>query len=664
MRVGPKNPPSDAAVVRDIVVQSPSHDPEESVPSAPSPVIPVSTPGTPRSAADLERGVTERIAPFRRWPMDQDGMSRLLTFILSRGAIETEAWSGAGAALDALPPTSRTVLQQRLRTTRETTSITRATVEGDHPLAEDQLRDLLLVYGGTELGPDARRRIEALLGHVQLVGPHAERDKRRAAEFVLRVEKRRLGAIPIEASTVDKVARIFRLGGMRAEGKAALFELLEKESLTGAARVALDALRSEDAAGTHAPWTFFVHIDGHGTLESNALQDVLEMERIGSIAGEIHVLALVSSPAAHESEWRSGIRLLHVCRGDGAGGAFRSQECAVDPGSALAAYLRDPGANVDMSDPRLLHAALAYVRQEFPCDHMLVNLWGHGRHVGSRESGEGQIIHPNAWSEALGGIGVDVLACDACGMSDYESALAAERAGVKYYLASQDPVPAEGWRYDTVLSRASQAIRSKEGLSPEKFSDVVGEHFIELGDGYPAFTSVRLDTLSEVGAKLSAFAETMVEAGGLTQNPALRDCWDASILPGAQAVDVGDLAFRVGRRFAGPLRQAAIALLSALDASCRLREPIEPGRAEVESAYLFERSGPGERNLIAMYPIREPGLKTGLSIYAPSASMFEGYLDRSPPWAKGAWIALLRTLDEPTDAHREIPPWALPGRRS
>jgi hypothetical protein len=576
----------------------------------------------------------------RRDPIDQfvedlrdgwvmpDRMSKVLNLILSHGAIEHDRWNGAGSLMKKLPPPPRTVFDHRLKRPE----VPFALIEDGYPLTENQLRQLMTVYGKCEHRPEARRRLEAVLARIKL-GKTAESDKRRYAEMVLQSEKQRLRLTAIDESTVDKLARIFRMGGLTAESKRSFLELLSKQSISGAAKLIADKLKAEAVVGEHAAWTFFVHINAHGSLGVEALLDLEEMELIGSIPGKINVVALVSSDdVGRTEETRAGIRLLHLCKGPGRGLQLVSNECAIDPHSPLAKYLNHPDASADMRDPLLLRAAIEHVKKEFPSDHLLVNLWGHEANAARDSSAparEGGILPQDKWKTAFEGLGVDVLACDACCMGTFESALAAERAGIGHYLGSQFIVDGEGWRYDTVLSRAEERIDGENNLSPREFSRLITDHFVELRGSYVNFSAVKLETFRAVKNKLDNLAKIMVEAGGLTENCELGTCWNEALRPRPDFVDIGDLALQIARRSKGQLREAALELLFALDGAC------------------YQRRNPDE-------PEEELKRTTGLSVYAPREEISPHYQKKDAAWCNGPWMALLATLRAPQLSARAI----------
>lgn len=560
------------------------------------------------------------VEDFRDGWVMPDRMSKILNLIFSHGAIDSERWENVGPLVKKLPPPPRTVFAHRLKRAE----VPFARIEDGHPLTETQVRQLMTVYGKCDQHPDARRRIETVIARIKL-GKTAESDKRRYAELVLQGEKQRLRTTVVDESTVDKLSRVFRMGGMTEESKRSFVDLLSKQSISGAAKLIANKVKAEAVIGEHAAWTFFVHLNAHGSLGGQAVVDLEEMEVIGSIPGKINVVALVSSDdVGHTENTRGGIRLLHICRGTGRRFELISNECAIDPSSPLAKYLNDPEADPDMHDPLLLRAALEHVKTEFPSDHLFVNLWGHGANA-ARESPasarRGGILPPEQWKAAFDGAGVDVLACDACYMGTFEGALAAEHAGVGHYLGSQFMVDGDGWRYDTVLSRAEDRIDLETGLSPREFSRMITDHFVELRGHHVNFSAVKLETFRAVKNKLDSLAKIMIEAGGLSGNAELQTCWNEAFRPIPEFADIGDLALQIARRLKGPLREAALELLFALDGAC------------------YQRRNPNE-------PHEEVQRTTGLSVYAPLEQVSPHYQKEEAAWSRGPWPALLATLSE------------------
>lgn len=559
------------------------------------------------------------VCKYRKQIVPLPAFTQFLNQILSRGKDVSEQPKSPAVLLRSAAPHPRTVLQHRIQPD--------AAPEGALQLAEqaigaDQLDALIRIYGGCQLEEGARKRLESIFEEVQFTR-HADKLKLGFARSLLEVEKVRLENCPFDEHTVDELLRIFRMGGMTETGKADFFKLVETYSFTGSAEAHAELHRDDGLPRTHAPWTFFVRINGRGSLARFMTEDLLEMEKVGSVAGKIHVVALVTSNDEGGSESRSGFRLLHITRGATGKMEISSSATAIGADSPLAVHARRGHANV--YDPVFLRAAIEHVKKEFPSDHLLVNLWGHGAEVDTvaeADDYQGRVLHPQEWAAAFGGLGIDILASDACSMGTYENALEAARCGIGYYLASQDPVLGDGWRYDTALRRATRAISSAQGLSPRQFSEIISNHFVELGEIYQNFAAVELQSLHVVQEKIDRLASAILDEGGLKYGSAMRKIWGAS---SDEFTDLADLACRFAQATEqGPIYDAAIELLWALESRCHHR---------------WRTFGDSTDEM-----------KTGLNVYAPSSKPSAVYGAADADWCKGRWSELLATIDDPRAA--------------
>lgn len=586
-------------------------------------------PPPPPSAFSIADDAAGRfVCKYRKQAVPLPAFTQFINGILSRGKDTSEQAKRPAVLLRSAAPHPRTVLQHRLQPDAVPDS---ALQLAGLPIGADQIDQLIRIYSGCHLEEDARKRLESIFEEVQFIRD-ADQLKLGFARSLLELEKIRLENCPFDELTVDKLLRIFRMGGMTELGKADFFKLLETRSFTGSAEAHAELHREEGLPRTHAPWTFFVRINGRGSLATSMIDDLLEMEKVGSVAGKIHVVALVTSDEEGGSESRSGFRLLHVTRGAAGARQVTSSAIPVGADSPLAVHSRRGRANVH--DPVFLRAAIEHVKREFPSDHLLVNLWGHNSRAGTlagAEGCEGRVLHPEEWEVAFGDLGIDILASDACRMGTYENALEASRCGVGYYLASQDLVLGDGWRYDTVLHRATRAISSGEGLSPKKFSQIISDHFVELGDIYRSFAAVELESLHVVQEKIDRLASAILDQGGLKHGSVLRKIWDtprpaeltdlSDLVDLSDLADLGDLAYLFARGTRqGPIYDAAIELMWSLESRCHHRW----------------RS----------FDAKPEDMKTGLNIYAPASSVSALYAAADADWCKGRWSELLATIDD------------------
>src|SRR5205085_2036147 len=85
-------------------------------------------------------------------------------------------------------------------------------------------------------------------------------------------------------------------------------------------------VRTQDIPRT--PWNFFVYLNGDNNRESDAKDDLNEMEKMGSMPGRMNVFALVDGAAGTKS--KDG----HIAKSDGWSGGTRLMWIQKDPANS------------------------------------------------------------------------------------------------------------------------------------------------------------------------------------------------------------------------------------------------------------------------------------------------------------------------------------------
>lgn len=580
-----------------------------------------------------------------RGRLNLEEATKLYTFILSNGRRESKTWTDMNTLLEGVRPSPLRALEllfggspplpEQRRSQRP--ALPAATIEGRHALDDTQLRALVDTYG-SELAPDAERRLESIFSRVS-INSNAEDRKLRLAKRLLVHEQKRARGGPLDADAERRLSTIFRIGGLTEQSRDHLQTLLKNERL----------LEREPVSRQPADWTYFVHLEARSSLARDAVDDVQEMERVGSVPGELNVVALVTSNnnyLENNDQWRSGTRLLHIRKDEKDPQQIVSVEKTIAPDSALGKLIAaSPDGTLDPADPAVVRAAIEYVKSEFPSKHLAVDIWGHGTHTGLGESPEGYVVHPRDLTRALSGLNVDLVAFDSCDMGTYEAASATASAGAKRFVASQYPVVGEGFSYDRLLNRASQLTRDARVMSGEELGKELVDQYIQDATAkqrrpIESMASVDLTRFPRLREKVDQLARAMIAGGGLAVNSPIAESFSKARRPRAEEIDLGDLARVLRERHPGPIADAAKALETELASSTYVRS--------VEH-YASTRRRPARG--VAIFADPEPqGPITALSIYAPP-HFVEAYVRPASAFSTGAWVELLKTL----------PPW---GRRA
>ncbi len=355
-----------------------------------------------------------------------------------------------------------------------------------------------------------------------------------------------------------------------------------------------------------ADWTVLIYVMGDNDLEPFAVDDLLEMSRVGS-TDDVNIVALFDRHPAYAIEEDplgddSGSKLYLV--GDGGFGELADID------------------EVNVGSPDTLADFIEVGITGFPAEHYGVVLWDHGAGwpgMGPDETDGNDILDlaeiDAAFTAGLAAAGVgqiDLVGFDACLMASYEVATTMSDHAA-FMLASEELEPGHGWNYEALRVLIDNPTASAEDLGRSMIEGYAGQ---AEEAGTSADITLSLLDLSAVADLEEALGEL---AAPLLEQPTLA----APLLAHAQAdaqgyganpdpqldsyhVDLGGVVTSLGR--ADPvLTDPADAVVTALD---RLVVSQTTGAATVAS--------------------------TGLSIYFPPfADAFrQGYLflDDIPVW--------------------------------
>ncbi|MGE5558585.1 MAG: clostripain-related cysteine peptidase [Bacillota bacterium] len=221
-------------------------------------------------------------------------------------------------------------------------------------------------------------------------------------------------------------------------------------------------------------WNFLVYLDGDNDLEPFAIQDINEMEQIGS-GSNVNVLVLIDRIAGYD-----------LSNGDWTGARLYCVKQDADT-STINSYLMEDLGERDMSDPDTLKDFIIYCQKYFPARHTVLTLWNHGGGVYPRTASQQDLIvkgsakkkfkpkKANAvkgicWDDTAGGDclttdevakalsdarsvtgkKIDIINMDACLMQMLEVAYE-WRYEADYLAGSEETVPGAGNSYNVLL---------------------------------------------------------------------------------------------------------------------------------------------------------------------------------------------------------------------
>ncbi|UCH88933.1 MAG: PKD domain-containing protein [Thermoplasmata archaeon] len=252
-------------------------------------------------------------------------------------------------------------------------------------------------------------------------------------------------------------------------------------------------------------WSVFVYVDGDNNLERFAIEDVNEMERVGSTADVNIVIQFdrVNGYNKSNGDW-TWTRRYYVTKDD-------------HPININSQLLGDDLGELNMADPITLQNFLEWGMDNYPAEHYLVVMWDHGRGIfrSSGSSGGGLFKGFNEdltsspdemrlWEldeimldlkEKNGGKNIDIVGFDQCWLGNIETAYELMDS-TDYLIASADEEPDKGWNYEVPL----QTLVDNPDISPAEFAIKITNDYVkeyENKTSYAYMTQATID-LKEV----------------------------------------------------------------------------------------------------------------------------------------------------------------------
>jgi hypothetical protein len=310
--------------------------------------------------------------------------------------------------------------------------------------------------------------------------------------------------------------------GVTAEGPRAEFVV----DVTGAWTCSLTVTSSAGLTGSGegavevsvrpvADWTIMVFVNGDNNLEEAALDDMNEMESVGSTE-RVHIVTQIDRSASYTSadgDWE-GARRFRV-------------EADADLQTVTSPVLADLG-DTDSGDGQTVIDFVAWAASTYPAERYALVLWDHGwgwyavpggvprdpkKGISQDDGSHSDISIANGeFEEALAGVTqaigqpLSLLGMDACVMQSWEIAHVS-RPYADAYVASQDYVDFAGWPYDAVLAD----LVADPGMDEIALGEVVAHRFNEIPD--TTMSVVDLAQMPALADQLDALAGALIESG-------------------------------------------------------------------------------------------------------------------------------------------------------
>ena len=264
-----------------------------------------------------------------------------------------------------------------------------------------------------------------------------------------------------------------------------------------------------------AEWTVMIYLDSDNNLESAGINDINEMEMVGSTS-EVNIIVQVdripySVLAANNegyaddtsnSDWTTTRRY------------YINQD--FDPIQINSQLISDLG-ELNMGDPQTLVDFTNWAAVNYPAEKYLLVIWNHGGGFRSLS-----LTKDIAWDDTSGGdkitmpeleyalsaittqIGknIDIVGMDACFMAMTEVAYQ-----IKDYadilVSSEESEPGDGWPYDTILN---QLVSNPLMSSVELAGDIVDKYIYSYPSGNVTQSAIDLSYMDTLAGQLSNLA--------------------------------------------------------------------------------------------------------------------------------------------------------------
>ncbi len=252
-----------------------------------------------------------------------------------------------------------------------------------------------------------------------------------------------------------------------------------------------------------AEWTVMVYLDSDNNLESAGINDINEMEMIGS-TDDVNIVVQADRIPGYDisnSDWTNTRRY------------YITQD--YDP-MLINSQFSDLG-ELNMGNPQTLIDFANWATVYYPAKKYLLVIWNHGggfrslslaKDIGLDYTSGRDSITMHELEEALSAISakigenIDIVGMDACLMAMVEVAYQ-----VKDYadilVASEENEPGDGWPYDTILA---QLVSNPLISSGQLAVDIVDKYIFSYSYGNVTQSAIDLSYMDTLTSQLSNLA--------------------------------------------------------------------------------------------------------------------------------------------------------------
>ena len=259
-------------------------------------------------------------------------------------------------------------------------------------------------------------------------------------------------------------------------------------------------------ASAEANWTFMVYMDGDCDLEGSAIDDMNEMEMVGS-TDEVNIIALLDRIPGYDDsndDWVT-TKLFEVTEDPSSDGIIRST--SVDFGE------------LNMGDPETLADFAVWGIENYPAEHYALIIWDHGggwKSVANDETDEDKITMPELdsalfWIVDEAGIErLDLIGFDTCLMGQLEVAdTVAPYADIM--VGSEEVENGDGWNYTPFLNTLADHPDSTPEELAINITTSFGEYYTDIKeDPIHTLSVIDLSAIPDLVSAVDAWAGAMI----------------------------------------------------------------------------------------------------------------------------------------------------------
>jgi len=291
-----------------------------------------------------------------------------------------------------------------------------------------------------------------------------------------------------------------------------------------------------------AKWTYMVYIAGDNNLATAAINDINEMETVGS-TDDVNVIVQVEySPIYTPNMPTSTLR-----------GKITKDYNTKFIGSQFSSIgERDMGSKTELTD------FIKWATTNYPADHYALVLWDHGAGwktlrqtrgvtrgaIEDQSAGSFMSLPDLAAAVRDSGATIDIVNFDACLMAMYE--VAYEFKGLaKYMTFSEETEPGAGDPYDTIL-KALTATPTMSALDLAKLIPQKFKEFYQVSDRTPVTkSSIDLTYIEQLHGQITDLSDLFVQNIGLERSYIQIARRNAVTYEYPTNIDLGDFVTRV-----------------------------------------------------------------------------------------------------------------------